>query len=260
MKDTHQLLSFWLEKWKRQVEKPRELIFARSFVNTARAAAFSLEKDYRAVPPKKIQRSATSWGRKLLELLEEAYGAKDPAIELLKLEHQTEVDELERQLKMPELDLAVIFPLLEKLKEGLSLPVISKALTGEIQLDESADTTRIGRLTTFLLKIILTKHDSLSLKRFPQKSLAQHGSEFFLSLHLEALASDKQLASELWKAMFDFWREETSAEKIEAALKKHPESLLDVFDTYLWGNLARVDEKNCPRILQRIEISYFLFY
>ena len=98
MQETYNLLSFWLDDWKRRLETPRELIFERSFVNVARAAAFSLEENYHTAPTKKIQRSAKGWGRKLLELLEETYAAHDPAIELLKLEYKTEVEELERQL------------------------------------------------------------------------------------------------------------------------------------------------------------------
>lgn len=93
MQEIYNLLSFWLDDWKRRLETPREMIFERSFVNVARAAAFSLEENYRTAPTKKIQRSAKGWGRKLLELLEETYAAHDPAIELLKLEHKTKVEE-----------------------------------------------------------------------------------------------------------------------------------------------------------------------
>lgn len=75
----------------------------------------------------------------MLELLEEAYAAHDPAIELLKLEYKTEVEELERQLKMPELDLTVIFPILEKIKEGLSLSVAIRELVNQLLLDDKAD-------------------------------------------------------------------------------------------------------------------------
>ncbi len=96
MNDSYYLLSFWLDDWKKRLETPRQLVFARSFVNVARTAAFSLEDVYRTDPTKKIQRSAKGWGRKLLELLEEVYAAHDPAIYLLKLEYKTEVEELER--------------------------------------------------------------------------------------------------------------------------------------------------------------------
>lgn len=54
MQETYNLLSFWLGDWKRRLENPRKLIFERSFVNVARAAAFSLEENYRADPTKKF--------------------------------------------------------------------------------------------------------------------------------------------------------------------------------------------------------------
>lgn len=239
MQETYNLLSFWLDDWKRRLEVPRELIFERSFVNVARAAAFSLEENYRADPTKKIQRSAKGWGRKLLELLENAYDARDPAIKLLKLEYKTEVEELERQLKMPELDLTVIFPILQKIKEGLSLPVAVRELVNQLLLGDEADAAKIRGLSKFLLKIVLTKHGESTLKRLPQKSLARHGSDFLLQKHLAALADDKTLTSNLWQAMFNFWRGEAAPEKVKVALKENPESLFDIFDTYLWGNLTR---------------------
>lgn len=239
MQETYNLLAFWLDDWKRRLENPRELIFERSFVNVARAAAFSLEENYRAAPTKKIQRSAKGWGRKLLELLEEAYDTHNPAIELLKLEYKTEVGELERQLKMPELDLMVIFPILEKIKEGLSLSVAVRELVNQLLLDDKADAAKIRGLSKFLLKIVLTKHGESTLKRLPQKSLAQHGAAFLLQKHLVALADDKTLTSNLWQAIFDFWRGEATPEKAKEALKENPESLFDIFDTYLWGNLTR---------------------
>lgn len=61
MQNLYDLLSIWLDNWKRRLESLRELIFERSFVNVARAAAFSLEENHRAEPTKKIQRSAKGW-------------------------------------------------------------------------------------------------------------------------------------------------------------------------------------------------------
>lgn len=245
MKDTLNLLTFWLDAWKKQLEKPRQLIFERSFVNIARVAAAALEDTYRTDPTKKIQRSATGWGRKLLGLLEDAFTINDPVIGFLKLEYKSEIEELERQIQKPEFELAAIFPLLEKIREGLSLPVISKALVEEILRDESAEAGRIQWLSDFLLKVVLTKHGSNTLKKMPQKSLARYGSEFFLNQHLAVIMGNKQLTADLWSAVFKYWGEETIPEKIKAALKENPESLFDVFDSYLWGNLTR-------RLMRRI--------
>lgn len=146
---------------------------------------------------------------------------------------------MERQLKIPELDLAVIFPILEKIKEGLSLSVAVRELINQLLLDDKADAEKIRGLSKFLLKIVLTKHGESTLKRLPQKSLAHHGSDFLLRKHLAALTDDKTLTSRLWQAMFDFWRGEAEPEKVKEALKESPESLFDIFDTYLWGNLTR---------------------
>ena len=239
MQETYNLLSFWLDSWKKQIENPRELIFERSFVNVARAAAFAYEKQYRSNPTIKIERSNTGWGRKLLQLLEEAYVAHDPAIELLKLEHRNEVEELERQLAMSKLDLSIIFPILEKIKEGLSLPVIIQELNAQMTLDVETDTSKIKELSKFLLKIVLTKHSSGTLEKLPKKSLSQHGTNFLLQQHLTDLIKNKTLTTSLWRTIFDFWREETAPEKAKVALKESPESLFDIFDTYLWGNLTR---------------------
>ncbi len=105
---------------------------------------------------------------------------------------------------MPGLDLAVIFPILEKVKGGLSFTVVVRELTNQILSGEEADAAKIKGLSTFLLKIVLTKHGGNTLKKLPRKSLARHGTDFLLQKHLADLTGDKTMTLSLWRAMFDF--------------------------------------------------------
>jgi hypothetical protein len=59
MTETHYLISNWLENWKKKFgafekESLRELLFAKSFVNIARAASVELENHYQTNPKEKL--------------------------------------------------------------------------------------------------------------------------------------------------------------------------------------------------------------
>lgn len=245
MTETYYLISSWLENWKRKFglsekDSLRNLLFEKSFINIARAATVALENLYLTKPENKIQKNQkNSWGRDLLEYLENYYKNKSLVIELLKAEHKKDIENLGKELKKGAYDIKVIYPILQRIKNGLSNQTIGVEFIKELKLNDKADTDKLAYLADALVQNNLFNHGLNGLKDLPQKSVARHSAELFLKNHIGTLANDKKLGIQLWSGYVKFLSDEIDDGKLDEVFNPKSDSIFNLINSYYWENLMR---------------------
>ncbi len=151
-------LTHWLRIWEEVLKEPKELLFGRSsFLNVVRAALIDLEERYYHRSNKKVERSATSRERELLQLLERAFTEDDLTIDFLRLEYGPEMAELKRLLHEGAYDISQIYLILYHIKDAPSLTLLQQQLQTELLRDADADGTRLSIISSLLLRKVVTK-------------------------------------------------------------------------------------------------------
>lgn len=246
MKNTGSLIRFWLEDWQRRFgtfkeDEIRELIFQRSFINIARATTVELDSHYRDKPSEKIQRnSKESWAKGFFDLIESYFDNNHPVLDLLSLEYEPEIDALRIEIKAGAYDIAKIYPLIDRIKEGLSPAMIGSEVAKQFACDGKADTNYLQSLSEFLVQSQIGRNSLSDLKDVPQQSIARLGAEFFLDWNLDTLRADKTLSSSLWTNYLRFLDEELKdAGKLDSVISKDAVNAFDLLDTFYWQHLFR---------------------
>lgn len=152
----YETLTDWLSAWNRRLEKPKDLLLGRLFVNIIRASLEELEERYLHSNNKKVERSKHSWERRLLGLLEAVFTHTPHTVDLYKLQYGSEVEKLGQLLSgRGPYDVEQIYPILRKIEEPPSPPLLKEELRRELLRGSDADQDRLRSINTLLIRIVL---------------------------------------------------------------------------------------------------------
>jgi hypothetical protein len=248
--DYYQKISLWLDIWKTLVEKPSDILLEKSFVNLAKGAAEELELALKRDPAAQIGANAQGWKKLALDRINEAFRKKHPVIPLLKLEHDTEMVNLSSQVASLPYSVPAILPLVQKIKTGLSLQTLEKAIVEELSKNTAKSNRTLYLLTNLLLRNLVTKYSRNSLKDLWVDRLAREGTRFFVRKQIRLLKKDLKLNEDLWETLGDILKTEIDANFLKSLANEKGLTIQEQFDFFRW-------ESNVERFLADLNILFF---
>jgi|GEM_PF-2984525 hypothetical protein len=231
----YQILEAWIRTWEELLKKPTNLLLNRSFSNIIQPTLVETKGAF--TKSKFIERSATGWGRALLELLDRQFRDNNIEIDFFRLEFSHAVQLLEQLLKQGKFDVPAIYPVLEKLRSGPSVAAVFAELGKELTIS-NVNFDRFVAGSTLILRSGLMNHSVSTLKEKLQVSLSRHGTHVAVRNLLATIVGDDNLVCGVSTAWQSFIDECLSFDL--ASLKFDPDGgLTKIFPLYSWDIKAR---------------------
>lgn len=236
----YETLNDWLSSWNRRLKEPKDLLLGRLFVNIVRASLEELEERYLHSNNKKVERSKRSWERRLLGLLEAVFTHTPHTVDLYKLQYGSEVEKLEQLLSgRGPYDIEQIYPILRKIEEPPSPPLLKDQLQRELLRGSEADQDRLRSINTLLARRGLQSHDDKKLKELPKKVFAREYVSILLEEQIPAMVEDHELTNDTTAFCQQHLEKLLSPESLAEAVDEHATDLFGVFRNSLsWWILS----------------------
>lgn len=235
--ECYEVLAHWLYVWEKFLDKPNQLLLDRSFGNVLRATTSELVAHVRRQPGKSIHRSNKGVARSLLEFLEKAFKSGDRIINVIKVEHSAEIDELNRLLKEGEFNPEAILTQLRAIADAPSFAALKQEFTKEILEGEGADDGRLKLISSLLIRKLLINQGGRTLKELPRRALATHGARASLEKHTQSVAAEESLSVGLWREWLLYLIGKTAPDDLSRLIEGEPTSIFDLSKRYFWLSL-----------------------
>lgn len=232
----YELLEAWTRRWEELLKDPADLLLNRTFCNVIPAALVEIKPYF--TKPRCIERSAKSWARVLLGLLEEEFREQDSEIYFYRLEYPQEIEELEHLLKQGKFDVPSIYPILKKIEQGPTATNILTALRAQLTHLANVNFDHFVAGSTLILRRSLSTDSISSLKERLGVAFARHGTYLAARSLLPKISSDEQLfdrMSENWKRFVD----ECLSFEVDSVNSAPGMGLTRIFKLYSWDFKAR---------------------
>lgn len=220
--------------WKRCLKAPREALLGAYFTNLVEAALIEDKLNEHTASGQPLPRASDTFHRRILQYLENCFANNDPVLHLLRLEHDSDLDNLEWLLKQDPVDVSAVYQILKQLRGAPTPELLKRELTKEIFRLEPADGSRLLVLTWILFRKSLERHTPRRMQNLPRSAMTRAGWEEVLARHLQSLATDETLEAQAKEVLRDSAGHVAASGRLQEHLDTSPEAMSQVFSVTQW--------------------------